>query len=79
MNDFDKTFVLAFCNSFLKIKLNCDNKNSNTCSFQKKMLANLTCVLIYSLCSKNFLKLAEIYPWRSLVLRKSQYLELSLL
>ena len=26
MNDFDKTFVLAFYNSFLKIKLNCDKK-----------------------------------------------------
>ena len=24
MNDFDKTFVLAFYNSFLQIKLNCD-------------------------------------------------------
>ena len=28
MNDFDKTFVLAFYNSFLKIKLNCDKKNT---------------------------------------------------
>ena len=45
INDFDKTFVLAFYNSFLKIKLNCDKKNMsilNTCSFQKKMLPNLT-------------------------------------
>ena len=25
-NDFDKIFVLAFYNSFLKIKLNCDKK-----------------------------------------------------
>ena len=42
MNDFGKTFVLAFYNSFLKMKLNCDQKNPNTCSFQKKMLSNLT-------------------------------------
>ena len=64
MNDFDKTFVLAFYNSFLKIKLNCDKKNiliSNTCSFQKKMLPNLTGFLIYSLCSENLVKLAKIY------------------
>ena len=27
MNDFDKTFLLAFHNSFLKIKLNCDKKD----------------------------------------------------
>ena len=52
MNDFDKTYVLAFYNYFLKIKLNCDKENMlilNTCSFQKKMLYNLTCVLMYSL------------------------------
>ena len=52
MNDFDKTFALAFYTSFLKIELNCDKENMiifNTCSFQKKMLSNLTCVLIYSL------------------------------
>ena len=59
---------------------------SNIWSFQKKMLSNLTCVLIYSLtkcvledCSKNVVKHAEIYPSRSLLLRKSQYLKLSLL
>ena len=52
MNDVEKTFVLGFYNSFLKIKLNCDEENMvilNTCSFQKKMLPDLTCVLIYSL------------------------------
>ena len=52
MNDFDKTFVLAFYSSFLKIKLNCDKENMlifNTCSFQKKMLPNLIYALIYSL------------------------------
>ena len=27
MNDFDKTFALAFYDSFLKIKLNCDREN----------------------------------------------------
>ena len=42
MNDFGKTFVLAFYNSFLKMKLNYDQKNRNTCSFQKKMFSNLT-------------------------------------
>ena len=51
-NDFGKTFVLVFYNSFLKIESNCDKENmfiSNTCCFQKKMLSNLTCFLIYSL------------------------------
>ena len=50
MNDFDKTFALAFYYSFLKIELHCDKEIMiifNTCSFQKKM-SNLTCVLIYS-------------------------------
>ena len=50
INYFDKTFVLALYDSFLK--LNCDTENMvilNTCSFRKKMLSNLTCVLIYSL------------------------------
>ena len=41
-----------------------------------------TCVLIYSLTKcvpkdgfENFVKLGEIYPWQSLLLRKLQYLE----
>ena len=37
MNNFDKTFVLAFYTSFLKIELNCDRKNvliSNKTSIQ---------------------------------------------
>ena len=45
MNGFDKTFPLAFYNSFVKIELSCDKKNmiiSNTQGFQKKMLPNLT-------------------------------------
>ena len=29
MNDFDKAFVLAFLNYFLKIKLNCDKENGS--------------------------------------------------
>ena len=28
MNDFDKTFVFAFYNSLVKIKLNCDKENT---------------------------------------------------
>ena len=28
MNDFDKTIVLAFYSSFLKIKLSCDKENT---------------------------------------------------
>ena len=51
MNDFDKTFVLAFYNCCLKINLNCDKENMfilNTCSFQKRILSNLTYILIYS-------------------------------
>ena len=50
MNDFGKTFVLAFYSSFLKIKLNCDKENIlilNIYSFQK-MLSNLICVPTYS-------------------------------
>ena len=27
MNDFDKTFVRTFRNSFLKLELNCDKEN----------------------------------------------------
>ena len=78
MNDFDKTFISPSSSSFLKIKLNRDKKRmlvSNTHRFQKKILFNVTCVLIYWLCSENFIKLTEIYPWRSLLLRKLQYLE----
>ena len=51
MNDFGKTLVLAFYN-FVKTKLNFDEENMlilHTCSFQKKMLSNLTCVLICAL------------------------------
>ena len=47
-----KYFCLLLTVFFLKIKLNCDKENMivlNTCSFQKKMLSNLTCVLIYLL------------------------------
>ena len=65
MNDFNKTFVFALYNFFLKIKLNCDKENmliSNTCIFQKRMLSNLAGVLIYLLCSENFVKLTKIYP-----------------
>ena len=42
---FDKTLVLAFYNSFLKMKLNSDEENMlilNTGSFQKKVLSNLS-------------------------------------
>ena len=76
MNDFDKTFVLRFYNSFVKIELNSDNDIMlilRTCNLQNKMLLNSVCVLIYSLtkcvpdgfkdsCSnyKNFVKLAKI-------------------
>ena len=80
--------LLAFYNSFLKTRLNCDKEDiliSNTRSFQKKMLTNLTCAPIYSLTkyilendSESFVKLAEIYPRQSLLLRKLQYLDLPL-
>ena len=72
VKDFDKIFVLAFQKSFQKIELKCDKENMlilNACSFQKKMLSNLTRGLIYSLIevcredeSENFVKLPEIYP-----------------
>ena len=45
-------------------------------------ILNLTCVLIYLLTKyvleddfENFVKVAVIYPWRSLLLRKLQYFE----
>ena len=38
MNDFDKTFVLVFYNSFRKKKLNCDKENI--------FILKLTCVPI---------------------------------
>ena len=44
---FDKTFVLAFYDSFLKKEIKCDKENMlilDTCSLQKKLLSNLTCV-----------------------------------
>ena len=59
MNDFDKTFVLAFYKSFLKKEWNCDEENMlilNTCSFQKKM-HNLLCVFIYSFKDNCVLKI----------------------
>ena len=57
MNDFDKTFVLAFyIFFFLKIELNCVKENKlifTTCSFHKNMLSNLASVdlLIDKMCS----------------------------
>ena len=54
MGNFDERFVLAFYNSFLRIELKCDKENMfflNTYSFQKRMLFNLTCVLIYLRCA----------------------------
>ena len=52
INDFDKTFVFVFYNFFLKTELNCYKENIsilNSCSFQIKILSNVTCILIYSL------------------------------
>ena len=52
MNDFGKTFALAFYNSFLKIKLNSDKENTlilNAVFKRRCCLTYLTCVLIYSL------------------------------
>ena len=52
MNNFDKKFLFAFDSYFLKITVNCGKEDMlilNRCSFQKKILSNLTCVLIYSL------------------------------
>ena len=59
MSNFDKEFMLALYNSFLKMELNCDKENMlilNTYSFEDKTLSNLTnlsCVLIYvdKICS----------------------------
>ena len=66
---------LVFYNSLMKIKLNCDKENMlilNTkyMHFSNEDVANLTRFLIYllirwfqkQLCSKNFVKIAEIYP-----------------
>ena len=59
MKDFDKTFALAFYDSFLKIKLNCDKENKlilNTCCFQKKMLSNFN--------MGSDLQIDKMCPWR---------------
>ena len=71
MNDLTK-HLFTFYNSLLKIQLNCDRDNmliSNTCSFQKMMLSNWKCVLIYSWTKRfledrleNSVKFAEVYP-----------------
>ena len=46
-------YVFAFCNSFSENSIKCDLENyvnfKYTCSFQRKVLPNLTCVVIYSL------------------------------
>ena len=42
MSDFDKTFILAFYNTFLKIELNCDKENTlilNIAVFKRKCLS----------------------------------------
>ena len=72
-------YVFAFYNLFLKIELNCHKENrvnlKYTCSFQKKISSNLTCLLIYTFtkcaledgfkdnCSETFVVFAEKYPW----------------
>ena len=52
-NDFDKKIVLAFLKIIYKKKKKIAIKKIllilNICSFQKKMLSNLTYLLIYSL------------------------------
>ena len=73
MNDRMKTkHVYAFCNSFLKIDLHCVNFK-NTCSFQRKMLPNLTCVLNHLLTKcvpEDVLKTAVLKICRKLYVRK---------
>ena len=54
MNGSDKKFVLASYNTFLKIELKLIVIKKimlmlNASSYQKKILSNLTCILIYSL------------------------------
>ena len=51
INYFDKKFVLAFDNYFLKIELNCDKYKTlilNARSFQNRMLSNLTLYFAFS-------------------------------
>ena len=49
--------LFAFCNLLLEIEINCAKENyvnfKYACSFQRKMLPNLTCVdiLIDKICS----------------------------
>ena len=71
-----KHFVFPFYNSFLKIELSCDEENIltlNTCSFEKTLLSNLTCVWWFhhwferQLCAENVVELVEIYPWLCLL------------
>ena len=73
MENFVSDFLFVVC-LFISFKY--------TCLFQKKMLFNLTFVLIYSLtkcvledgfkdnCSENFVIFAEKYLWQSFLLRK---------
>ena len=59
MNDFDKTSVFAFYN-FLKIEVNFDKENMSildTCSFQRKMLSNLTRDLLIDFKDSGVLKI----------------------
>ena len=76
MNHRIKTiYFFTSSDSFRKIELKCDQENyvkfKYTCSFQRKMLPNLTCVLICTLtkfvpedgfedrCSENFAIFSE--------------------
>ena len=61
MNGFDTAVVVAFYNSFRKIKLNCGKENMlilNTCSFVFTHWQNV----FFEDGSENFVKFAEIYP-----------------
>ena len=60
MNEFDKTFLYAFYNSFLKIKLHFDKENAkgnmlilNPCSFQIHAVSLNMCsdLVIDKMCS----------------------------
>ena len=55
MNVFHKTFALAFSDSLLKIRLNCDKENHVDFKYMQflKLFSNLTCsdLLIDKICS----------------------------
>ena len=61
MNDFDKTFKLAFNNSFLKIKLNCDFHVGRSSLVGQRPMKSFSSVRPSVRPSLNFLKIISLF------------------